>query len=74
MIEMGGSWYACVRVGDGYRILRIRLAIYVFYPYEIADLLYAVVDNLGQPQGKRILNTFKINTKQSIVFKNLKKH
>ena len=25
-------------------------------------------------QGKRILNTFKINTKQSIVFKNLKKH
>ena len=25
-------------------------------------------------QGKRILMTFKINTKQSIVFKNLKKH
>ena len=25
-------------------------------------------------QGKRILNTLKINTKQSIVFKNLKKH
>ena len=28
----------------------------------------------SQYQGKRILNTFKINTKQSIVFKNLKKH
>ena len=25
-------------------------------------------------QGKRILKTSKINTKQSIVFKNLKKH
>ena len=28
----------------------------------------------GNLQGKRILNTSKINTKQSIVFKNLKKH
>lgn len=58
MIEMGGSWYACVRIGDGYRILRIRLAIYVFYPYEIADLLYAVVDNLGQPTDKKSKNAF----------------
>ena len=34
-------------------------------------ILYVGID---VHQGKRILKTFKINTKQSIVFKNLKKH
>ena len=54
--------------------MRTFFADCTLHKSSIAQIAEFVNKTGGNIQGKRILKTFKINTKQSIVFKNLKKH